>query len=109
MKVVSSILKARLRNNEALLLLGLGPDLKAGLPDPTWPHYKVGQAVQLIAKSGAWRFKCKSGATGVVVKFMQASVPPEKSHAEDLYRVELDSPKSVKESVHLTYKELKPL
>lgn len=109
MRLVSAILKARLRNSEALALLGLGPEPVAGLPKPTWFHFEVGQKVQLIAKTGAWRFKCKTGATGVVLKFIQASVPPEKSHDEDLYQVQLGTTESTKEIVYLTYKELKPL
>lgn len=101
------ILKRRGIRASWLAAMGLAPEegyrATIGLRPVTWPHFKDGQSVQLVAKTGPWRYVCKTGDVGVVEKLIQASVPPEKDHSKDLYRVRLQSGKVA----YLAFDELK--
>lgn len=94
---------------EALSLVGLGEapyQATRGLRPISWPYYKPGSRVQLIANTGPWKYICKRGDTGIVEKIAQALMPGEHPDG-DLYIVRLDTPRLAgKEVAYLTYKEL---
>jgi hypothetical protein len=108
---VPIVIKRKVREvkEDVLALVGLAEEYRAyhALRPITWPHFKPGARVQIIAKTGAWRFICKTGDAGVVQKMCQASSPPNKNPDDDLYIVRLDTPRVAgKEVAYLTYKEL---
>lgn len=99
----------RRQAGDVLSLVGLGEApyvATRGLRPISWPHYKPGSRVQLIAKTGAWKYICRAGDTGIVEKIAQALMPGEHPDG-DLYIIKLDTPRVAgKEVAYLTYKEL---
>lgn len=70
------------------------------------PHYEPGQRVSVVTP-GASRFICKTGDTGTVSKVVPAMSPHDKLPDDDLYFVELDTPRTSKTRAYLTFAQLK--
>jgi len=107
---IARLLKGReLASDRVLTSLGLAEGYQAavGLPKVTWPHYKPGAQVVIVASpdKAAWRFSAKSGDTGVVEALIQGC--SNGFEDSDLYKVKLDHPTTGADTVFLFFRELK--
>lgn len=71
-------------------------------------HFKPGQRVSVLSP-GASRFICKAGDAGVVAKVVPACGMRDKRPDDDLYFVDLESPRTNKNRAYLTFAQLQAL
>lgn len=98
------IIKRKSANEIALDEVGLG---EAESYHANIVPFDIGARVQLIAKSGPWKYICKTGNVGVVVKLARSHSAVGVFAKDDLYFVKMDHLLgSEKEIVYCTYEEL---